>query len=269
MKKPYLLIWVLTGALSVSALADKSTKIIRGGLGFLFPDHNSFSNPGQFPLGYGSAFEAGYQRANGANPQQAVTPSFVYGNGKVGLGAFYSRGGTSLTNSTASDSVGVGAGVSFLKDKLTMGLSYDTDLQTSRTSDGNLLFTANMNGPQRRGPSIGLSLGSTVNAAGGDRQKANFGFGYSFRSNNSLEGGITFNDIRDTGDYSPYVAGTFGSQFIYAGGYYTYAKLAATHSVAARVGFILGRYLDLSALASYVLKTGGAATYGATFRASF
>jgi hypothetical protein len=251
-----------------SAYADKSTKIIRGGLGFLYPDHNSFSNPGQFPLSYGMAVEAGYGRTNGSS-SQTLTPSFVYGNGKVGVGGFYSRGGTDLLGSSASSSVGFGLGVSFLKDKLTLGAKYDTSLESTRTNDGNLAVTVNLNGPQRKGPSLGLGVGTTISADGGDRQNATASLGYSFRSNNSIEAGLTFNDIRDTADFSPFFAGTFGSQYLYLGGSYTYAKAAEDHMVAARLGVILGRYLDLSAQASYVLETGGAATYGATVRASF
>lgn len=267
MMKASLLVLALVVGAATPAYADKSTKILRGGLGFLFPDHNSFSNPGQFPLSYGMAIETGYTRANGSS-DQALTPSFVYGNGKVGLGAFYSRSGTDLGTASTS-SVGVGLGTSFIKDKFTFGASYARALETVRVNDGFVQVTANLNGPQRKGPSLGVGVGTTLKQVGGDRQNGNIGLGYSFRSNENFEAGLKFNDLRDTSNFSPYAAGTFGSQYVYMGGSYTYEKTDEDHVVAARLGFIIGRYIDLSALASYVLETGGAATYGATLRASF
>lgn len=254
---------------SVPALgADKSTKIIRGGLGFLYPDHNSFTNPGQFPLSYGMAFEAGYTRVN-ASTTQALTPSLVYGNGKVGLGAFYQRAGAGLTGAGSTNAVGAGFGVALLKNKLTFGAGYSTSLSTGRTDDGTVQLTANLNGPQRQGPSLGLGVTSTINSTIGQRQTATLGVGYSFRSNNSLEGGVKFNRLSTLGDYSPFLAGTLGTQFLYVGANYLYGVLAKTHTVSARVGFIFGRYVDVSALATRVMTTGGATSYGASLRASF
>ncbi len=268
MKNTSFLFLVLAAALSLPAHADKSTKIIRGGLGFLFPDNNSFANPGQFPLSYGMAFETGYTKVNGSS-NQALTPSFVYGNGQLGLGAFYSRSGTDL-GSNATSSVGAGVGMSFMKDKLTVGASYSRSLETLRTNDGALGATVNLNGPQRMGPSLGVGFGTTLGATSGTNTKSgNIGVGYSFRSNQSIEGGVLFNDLSNTADMSPYFAGTYGSQYAYLGGSYTYLKTAGDHQVGGRLGVILGRYLDISALATYVLKTGGAASYGATVRASF
>jgi hypothetical protein len=267
MKKASLLVLALAAVLTTSAHADKSTKIIRGGLGFLFPDNNSFSNPGQFPLSYGMAFETGYSRVNGSSAQ-ALTPSFVYGNGQLGVGAFYSRSGMDL-GSSASNAVGAGLGVSFLKDKLTMGVSYSRSLEAVRINDGTLSVTANLNGPQRTGPSVGVGFGTTINATGTNTRTGTLGLGYSFHSNQSIEAGLTLNDLQNTADYSPYFAGTYGSQYMYLGASYTYVKTSADHVAAGRLGFILGRYIDISALASYVLETGGASTYGATLRASF
>lgn len=267
MKKASFLFLVVAAAFSLPAYADKSTKIIRGGLGFLFPDNNSFVNPGQFPLSYGMAIEAGYGRVNGTS-DQSLTPSFVYGNGQLGLGVSYSRSGTDL-GSTSTSSLGAGLGMSFLKDKLTVGASYTRSLETPRTDDGTLGFTANLNGPQRMGPSLGVGFGTTLGATSANVQTGTLGVGYSFRSNQSIEGGLTFNNLSDTSDFNPFFAGTFGSQYVYLGGSYTYLKTSTDHKVGGRLGFILGRYIDLSATATYVLKTGGAATYGATVRASF
>lgn len=267
MKKSTVLV-VFAAVFASSAFADKSTKIIRGGLGFLFPDHNSFANPGQFPLSYGMAVEAGYSRTNGSS-QQSLTPSIVYGNGQVGVGAFFARSGTSLTDESSTNSIGAGLGASFLKDKFSVGASYTRDLSDTRTSDGTVNVTANLNGPQRKGPSVGVGVGTTLNATGGDYQTANASVGYSFRSNDNIEAGVVFNNLRNTSDFDPVFAGTFGSQYMYMGVSYRYKKLAEDHVVGARLGFILGRYLDLSASASYVLETGGEANYGATLRASF
>jgi hypothetical protein len=75
------------------------------------------------------------------------------------VGGFYSRGGTDLLGSSAASSVGFGLGVSFLKDKLTLGEKYDTYLESTRTNDGNMAVTVNLNGPQRKGPSLGFGVG--------------------------------------------------------------------------------------------------------------
>lgn len=267
MKQTRILLLILVAAFSLSAHADKSTKIIRGGQGFLFPDNNSFTNPGQFPLSYGMAFETGYTKVNGTSDQQ-LTPSFVYGNGQLGLGAFYARSGTDL-GSNATSAIGAGAGVSFLKNKLTFGASYTRSLETIRTDDGTLGFTANLNGPQRMGPSLGVGFGTTLGSTTTNTQTGNVAVGYSFRSNQSIEGGLKFNNLSDTSDFDPFFAGTFGSQYVYFGTSYTYLKATTEHQVGGRLGFILGRYIDVSAMATYVLKTGGAASYGATVRASF
>jgi hypothetical protein len=267
MKKAASLFFVLALGFALPAHADRSTKIIRGGQGFLFPDHNSFENPGQFPLAYGMAFEAGYTKANGA-ATQSLTPSFVYGGGGFGIGAFYARSGNDIGSSAAS-SAGAGLGVSFLKDRLTVGASYNRSLESVRSSDGNLGVQINLNAPQRKGPSVGIGVESTLNATLGDTQSARGAVGYSFRTNDNIEAGIKFNNLRNTSDFSPYFAGTLGSQYVYAGAAYTYHKTLEDHEVEGRLGFILGRYIDLSALASYVLESGGATTYGATLRASF
>jgi len=266
MKKSSFLVLVLAAVFTTSAFADKSTKIMRGGLGFLFPDHNSFANPGQFPLSYGMAIETGYTRVNGSSAQ-GLTPSFVYGNGQVGLGAYYTRSGMDL-GSSASSSIGAGVGASFLKDKFTMGAGYSRSLDSTRTNDGTIQVTANLNGPQRKGPSVGVGFGTTLGAATNVRT-GTASVGYSFRSNDNIEAGVLFNNLSSFSDFDPYFAGTVGSQYMYLGGTYRYLKTAEQHQAGARIGFILGRYIDLSASASYVLVSGGASSYGATVRASF
>src|SRR4051812_29699986 len=81
---------------AVTAQARGGGNIMRGGLGFLFPDHNSFNNVGQFAADHGMAVEALYARTNQGGGPQTILPSFVYSNGAMGLGFYGSHTGTSL-----------------------------------------------------------------------------------------------------------------------------------------------------------------------------
>jgi len=88
----------------------------------LFEDANDFTNPAQIALAHGAAIEGYYTRQNPSGAQ-SVTPSFVWGNGKVGLGAYGTRSGTNLGSASQSmDSIGGELGVALAQDHLTMGV---------------------------------------------------------------------------------------------------------------------------------------------------
>src|SRR3989338_8357953 len=89
----------------------KSGSIARGGLGFLYSDNNSFSNPGNFGESSGFAVDAKYTTAN-SGASVGATASAVYGTGSLGIGAYDIRSGSNLTNTGAfSDVAGGGIGI--------------------------------------------------------------------------------------------------------------------------------------------------------------
>lgn len=268
-KSVILLIGLMILVPSICQGAKAATGILRGGYGFLFPDHNSFLNPGQMAISYGAAFETSYERAD-LTDGQSVTPSFVFGTGTFGLGAYANRLGTQLEDgATSVDSVGGGLGVALFKSRLTLGAAYARSIDAYQMSDGTGWVTVTYNGPQRKGPAIGVAATTTVNLAGGDHQGALAAIGYSFRSNRSLEVVARLNDIRDTDSYVGGAYGTFGMDFLYVAGGYEYTNLTAQHRAAARLGFIIGRFIDISAFGTRVLTKVGETTYGGSLRASF
>jgi hypothetical protein len=110
------------GLFASAAMAKGTSNLSRGGYGFLFPDANSFNNGGQMAGTVGTAIEGYYTRED-QSKDQTLTPSVVWGSGRVGLGAFVSRNGTSLTGNASahSDSAGAGLGVSLASGRVTVG----------------------------------------------------------------------------------------------------------------------------------------------------
>ena len=244
------------------------TMIQRGGLGFLFPDHNSFSNPGQFAISHGAAFESIYSTDEQGDVQN-LAPSFVMGKGRWGLGAFASRTGKVDDPARSLDSVGGALGISFLKERLTLGASYTRSIDVGQTSDGTASITTTLNGPKRMGPSVGIGLSSSVNRAERDIRSATLGFGYSFKTNINLELNYTAVDLDNTANYVGAFYLNWGAKWMYVGVGDRYYNSLKVHEASGRLGFILGHYIDLSVFGNYKLETDGETSYGASLRASF
>jgi len=256
---------------SVSQAGGKST-LSRGGLGFLFPDHNSFINPGQFALDQGGAFQAGYDTASVLGfTVVSVTPSFVWGNGgRFGFGVYGNRAGISLTDSTGyTDSVGAGMGVALVKEKLTLGLRGIRDLSTGATSDGTVGASLNLNGSKRNGFTAGVGVQTTLNQAVAETRVATAALGYGFKSTSAVEAVATLNNIDDTNDWSMAGYLNLSGQMFYFSGGASYGNLLQNTSVEGRAGFVLGNRFDVSAKVVYPLETGGIPVYGGTARLAF
>lgn len=247
----------------------KDSNLERGGLGFLFPDHNSFANPGQFAVSHGIAVQGAYGTdTKVANPQ---TGNFnaVFGNGTFGMGAGVNRTAPNVLKSqNASDFVLAGAGVALLKERLTLGGSYSR--MVSAGADGSALVqgTLTLNSPGRKGPSIGVGYSQLVNSAF-TYKAVTAGIGYQFHSQASVEGNVYFND---TSDWSNYDAGLFfttGAGMMYAGGGYLYHAVAKQHEVSGRIGFVFGQRFDVSATIGHTFASGNPINYGATARIAF
>lgn len=250
---------------STSTFARGGGNILRGGVGFLFPDHNSFVNPGQFAATNGMAVEALYSTSNVPGAVQGARPSFVYGNGAFGLGANWTRSGANL--STGTDSIGAGLGFALVKGRATVGLGYDRQLGAG-AGNGDINVTLTFNPANRRGAAFGLgyktTLGSGVNGL-------TAGLGFAFGTGSNFEVDATWANINTLGTFDGSAVFTTAKRFFYMGGGYVMNKAATmTHGLTGRFGFVLGTSIDLSAMATkYFVSGSNSFAYGGSLRASF
>lgn len=250
-----------------SGHAEKRMALTRGGLGFLFADHNSFANAGNFALDKGTAAEVSYGQFKNV-PIVAAQPSFVYGSGKVGFGLYGQRIATSLSDTNAIDSVGGGLGVTLAKDRVTLGVYGSRSLATTPTSDGTVGATFTLNGNKRVGFSLGGAVDTTLNATNGDTKSGRAAIGWGFNTNTSIEAVATLNDIENTEDVN--LAGylNWSGQMFYFSGGVIYNKLLQTTSVAGRAGLAFGRF-DVSGFTTMATESGGEMFYGGSARLAF
>ena len=254
------------GLMMVSTAHARSMNLQRGGLGFLFPDHNSFVNPGQFATAHGSALEFGYTTQSSTPAVMAANPSFVYGNGSFGLGLSAMRAGTSLTATDSFIDMGTaGLGFSAMKERMTIGATFSRIFTGTPVSDGTLGVSLTLQGARRMGAVFGLGYQRVL---GLDTHSATFGFGYGFQSSNSLELNVNFSNLDDVNDFTASGFFNLGREWFYMGAGYSFAKLTEVHSGMGRLGLIFGR-VDLSGTVSAPFASGGSLTYGGTLRAAF
>lgn len=255
---------VLSVFLGVSPLAHaKGGMIMRGGQGFLFPDHNSTINAGQWALASGVGVEAMYTRST-TGTSQTATPSVVYGNGRMGFGVAANRSGTDLLNN-ATNSIAGGLGFAMMKDVLTFGATYSQVLGTS--SLGDLSAQLNFNPSGRKGFAFGLGY---TRGLGSGTNSATVALGYSFMHNNTLEVDFELPALDSFSNYNVSAHFTMMKQFIYLGGGYLLVNNGTMlHGATGRLGFVLGGSLDLSFWARYFFTTGSPIEYGGTVRVAF
>ena len=255
---------------SLAASAMESG-INQGGLGFLFPDANSFSNPGAFSGEYGTSIQGAYSRSSATGGDQEFTPSAVYGNGKFGIGAYGSRTATNLTEPTdAADQIGAAMGVGIIHDKLDFGLGYSRYISANPANNGVATASLTLHGAKDMGPSLGVAFNDTFNTNGTSTNGGTVAIGYGFKHNTSIEADATFLDLSN---YKDVVLGAFvnvGSQMVYlSAGYEYWNEFTFKNEILGRLGFILGKNVDFSVTAGDFLETGATLNYGATLRFSF
>ncbi len=255
---------VLLG-IGINANAASST-INRGGLGFLFPDNNSFSNPGQFADSRGFAVEGVYGRTTATTPTQSLTPSMVFGNGSFGMGAYGSRSGTELlTTAGVTDTIGAGLGISLFKGRATFGAKYDKVLGSANNGTVSGTFTLNPAGA--KGMAIGVGYTRDITAG---TNAVSAGLGYSFMGNNNIEVDISFPSISALGTFNLGAYFTMMKSMIYlSGGYLMQNSGTMIHGATGRLGFLLGQQVDFSATGTYFFVTGSTISYGGSFRVAF
>lgn len=257
--------------MSLPALAEKRGTIMRGGLGFLFPDANRFVNGGQFSLNKGTSVEGAYNRSNETSSQEA-NASLAWANGQVGLGAGVTRSGMELNDSdTTSDRVSAQAGFSLEGGKVTVGAVYSNSLESGVTDEGRVSGQLNFNlGKPGQGWALGVSggttLGKTTNTTSGT-----VGLGYAFSSGLMLEGAYQIDDFSDSKNNYRY-SGTFvyGTSAWYASAQYNKVTVGTTQpdTASGRLGVVLGK-ADISAQVTKETYTDGDTTYGGTLRYTF
>lgn len=277
MKRSYVLVFALAFVVSIGAQGARKMKLIRGGQGFLYPDHNSPNNPGQLSRDDGTSMEAIYTRRESSGvTTQSLSPSLAYSNGRLGILLKGTRSGTSFDSDNSTDDIGGALGFSLgRKRAVNIGASYFTTLGSTPgggTPVGNIEGTINLNPSRGSGVSLGVGVGTTT---GGTTNPigAQVGLGYAGRNrNNNIEANLKFNDINATDNYI--LSGFFtlgGGSYYFGGGYkHTSTGTTSTGDVVGRLGVVFGRAgsVDLSALATYPVQS-GVPTYGASLRANF
>ncbi len=258
-------------ALLVSSSGFAATSMLsRGGLGFLFPDHNSFNNASQFALDKGTAIDVTYstQSQTGGNAQ-TITPSVVYGGNNFGFGVGVERAGTSLTSSSGNtDVIEGGFGVAMAKQRLTFGVSGSRQLTSPQTSDGTVGGQLTWNGDKRMGFTTGVGVNTTINQAGGDVKSGTAAVGWGFNAMTKVEAVARFNDLSAFSDYSLGAAITMEGQMLYGAGGFTYNMLTKVSSVQGRVGLTFGHW-DFSAAVDDTLTSGSSMKFSGQARIMF
>lgn len=269
--KHLLLVAVMFGLTTSLAMAKGSSSITRGGYGFLFPDANSFINGGQMAQTTGTSLEAYYQR-NDKLDQQGATPSVVWGSGKVGLGAYVSRTGNSLTGNsgTHSDTLGAGLGVGLVGGKVTVGGTIERSIDAGQTNDGVVSVAMNYNGTKGAGFHMGAGFSTELNSASGtDLRTALLAMGWGFAGAASFEVNYKLKNLENTSNN--YVASAylnFGGSNYYVSTGYAYDKPSELSTVSGRIGYIVGG-VDFSVHGDQTMTDGQNPYYGATLRTTF
>jgi hypothetical protein len=266
MKK--VLVFLLAVAMPVVGFA-KGSNMQRGGLGYLFPDANSFNNPAQFATTKGTAIQAEYTRGDTDPADQVATPSFVYGNGKVGFGAKIDRAGTSLTESGSYEDALTG-GLGFaLGQSFTVGASYSKVITSGTTSPDTLNGFVTLNPGKGKGFGITGGYTQTLNTATPTKGLTG-AIGYKFNDNSNIEGGLLM-DLDDTTAMSFFGALTVGNGKWYGSARFDYDNSSTDMNLSGRLGLMLGQKVDISGTLTKALPASGTGgmNFGGTFRVAF
>lgn len=256
---------------SISGEAKKSM-FLRGGQGFLYPDHNSFVNPGQLArnMGFGMQLAYGVQEVLGTSIQ-AGTLSASHSGKTMSFGVAATRLGAQF-DANGSDSVDAGVGFNLGK-RATLGIRYERQIDEGQVNDGNATVGFNFNPSKSSGVSLGAAYHTTLNAIT-NVAGATVGIGYSNKDpNDNFELNVYLPDLNSTSAYIASLHGTIASKVVYFGASYIYDNSVGTtaqSSAKARFGYVFGKKMpwDLSAFTTYSLETGVEPLFGATLRAA-
>lgn len=268
--KKFLILSVLY--LAATAQAQDMT-IMKGGQGFLFPDFNEFTDPAHLTMSKGSAIQAKFAETQSTSAVQEGNVSFATSNGRVGFGAYGDASGASITDfSNTTQKAGAELAFDLVKDRVSLGVSYNRTLSSSATNDGTIngsMIIAGSKGTAN-GVALAIGAGTDLNAQSNPTQTATIALGYAFKENNNIEADVVFNDWSNLSDYTAGAFLTLGSQMVYFGVGAKYAALTQEKTFMGRIGLNLGKAADISAYGGYDMKSGSnTPTYGGALRFSF
>jgi len=255
----------------VPAFADKRGNVLRGGLGFLFPDANRFVNGGQNALNKATSVEANYLRKDQTQLQN-LTASLAWANGQAGLGAAVSRAGQTLSDTdTSSDAMSAQGGMVFGGGQVTLGGVYQHSLEAGVVGEDVVSGQLNVNlGKPGQGWVMGVGASTTL-GRDTNTKTGTAALGYTFSSGLALEGSYQVDDFSNSANNYRYTAATvYNGSSWYGAAQYSAVTQSGTHpdSISARLGGVWGK-VDLSAQVTKATYTGGNTTYGGTFRYVF
>lgn len=257
----------------VSAPAFARSDILRGGFGLLFPDANSFINPGEAALGRGLSLETGLETTTDSNNNRILNagPSAVYGGSIFSLGGYYQRAGDNILGSPEgyTERVGAALGLALLYKRLTIGATYSRETFQGNAG-ANLAATATARFGHERVKGVKLAVSANQDL-GIDLATTGFSVavGYDLNYKDGFELNISFNDFYNPVDWSVggYLVLTGESKWYTASGL-RYDLFNANLEVMERVGYMLSRSTDCSLYTHLPLAT-GSFRLGATLRQAF
>lgn len=257
--------------MAVPAMAEKRGTVLRGGLGFLFPDANRFVNGGQTALNKGTSLEGEYNRTDQTKTQNA-SGSLVWANGQAALGAAVNRSGEKLDQpGTSEDRMSAQGGVAFGGGQFTLGGVYNHSLETGAVGEDDVSAQLNVHfGKPGQGWVLGVGAGTTLGRETNTRS-GSAALGYAFSSGAMLEAGYQTNDLSDSkNNYRYTVAGLYSANSWYGAAQYNAVTVNGSRpdSVSGRLGVVWGK-ADLSAQVTKETFTGGDTSYGGTIRYVF
>lgn len=263
------IIVVLAVLMAMPALAEKKGNLLRGGLGFLFPDANRFVNGGQAALNKGTSLEVNYSREDKTKDQD-LTASLAWANGQAGLGASVSRAGSVLAEpDSTNDKMYAQGGFTF--GQVTAGAVYEHSLETGVVGQDKVSGQLNVHlGKPGQGWVLGAGASTTLGRATNTKTGV-AALGYGFNSGLMLEAGYQVDDFSDsTNNYTYTASALYNANSWYGAAQYNAVTQSGTHpdSVSARLGAVWGK-VDLSAQLTKQTFTGGDTTYGGTIRYAF
>lgn len=246
-------------------VAKSSGPIQRGGIGFLYSDNNNFTNPGLFGGARAFSMDAKFDTVS-TGTAKSVSTSVVYGTGAVGIGAFGQRAGSNLTTSGGyTDTAGVGLGLAVAKGKALFGAGYRRGVSTGQTNDGRVEATLTTKSGDK-GFAFGMGVTTELNSAGDETKTGTVALGYGFGGGIGFEVNGVLNDFANNKNMTgaAYITKSAQTAFMSVG--YVWNNVSSKHGVAARLGFVFGKSVDVSIYGSHTFVSDENPSYGGSLR---
>lgn len=259
----FILVLVL-GVMASPLMARSDGSMMRGGIGFLFPDYSSFRNPSSFGTAKRGAVQGMYLDDQ-PSTLKAMSFSAVAGDGKKGGGVAATRAGTGFVwPDIYVDTATAGAGTVLNKD-FTFGATYIRDVSNLQTPTIELMSVALTYNYAKPGLSMGLSY--TTNPAFTSHSGI-AAIGIRLSQGVGIEANMDFADLNNFNNFTAAAYLTISKRFFYLSAGSTYVRSSGSNAVLGRAGLVLGP-IDVSAFGSYTLETSTAHNLGGSARLAF